>query len=1222
MSRNPVPIPRLWRKYIASATKVYCERGESILPDLLHYWFPAAKQREKIIDNVLQFYLKTLLLFYKSLNLLTGIIIFIFIMKKTLLFALLTLMLPIVANAYNFSVDGIYYNKNSDGTSVTVTYKTTSYNSYSGSVVIPSTVTYNDTEYSVTSIGSYAFQNCSGLTSVTIPNSVTSIGWNAFYNCSGLTKAEFASIESLCKIKFGNYLSNPLNYAKHLYINGQEVTDVVIPNGVTSIGYYAFYNCTGLTSVTIPNSVTSIGEYTFSGCSGLTSVTIPKSVTSIGYWAFSGCSGLTSITIPESVTSIGGYAFEGCSGLTSITIPNSVTSIGIGAFYNTAWYNNQPDGLIYAGKVAYKYKGTMPDGTEIVIKDGTTEICGSAFSGCSGLTSVTIPNSVTSIGGSAFSGTAWYNNQPDGLVYAGMIAYKYKGTMATGTKITLEEGTLGIGSSAFSGCSGLTSVTIPNSVTSIGQNAFSSCSGLISINLPEGITSIEKETFEKCHNLSSVTIPSSVIIIKEQAFKNCESLTSLTIPNSVTSIGKDAFRYCSGLTTITVESKNPQYDSRDNCNALIETSTNTLILGCNNTTIPNSVTSIGNNAFSGCRGLTSVTIPKNVTSIGHDAFSGCSGLTSVTCLAEQVPSTDTYLFSGVNTENATLYVPKASVEIYKSQAPWNSFGTIEAFRYYDIDGIRYEIDVETNDVAVIANSSNKYTGDIVIPSSIIVDEKEYAVTRVGDYAFSGCDDLTSLTVPYSVTHIGDYAFSGCDNAKFYANRGTDGLLALWNYGIEPFETGTTQKLPCPDIHIFSTTQTAIQCSVSNKYADLSYEINGEQVYDDEFTLSGLRPDYTQEISLCVHSANNRYRVSVNATTASISPQVNVQAVTASSISIRASYTKGDARVVSTLLMIGGKEFDSEDGTARGLTPNSNYTCYYQVIVEDDGGSTYTYEDSRNVTTAALNLTTLQPKVVNMGNVVVGAESNIDDDETKVGFEWRRTDWTEEFASNTGPGYLYNGMMEGYVRNLYIERLWKYRAYYETESGIRYYSEWVGIDPTNTNYYEPNVHTYSTVNVTTDGVEVKGYAMRGTDDITKQGFMYWENSQASTNARGNRVASVPSNAKVVEVKGNIMKTTLQDLEHDTEYCCVAFITTSENETFYGELQTFRTETDETYIVGDANGNGEVEIGDVTSVLTLMATPEATGYNNKAADANGNGEIEIGDVTTILTIMAGN
>ena len=211
-------------------------------------------------------------------------------MKKSLLFALCALLLPIVANAYNFSVDGIYYNKNSDGTSVTVTYKTTSDRGYSGSVVIPSTVTYNDTEYSVTSIGGEAFYNCRGLTSVTIPNSVTSIGYYAFYNCTGLTS-------------------------------------VTIGNSVTSIGTSAFSGCSGLTSINIGNSVTSIGNYAFSSCFGLTSITIPNSVTSIGNYAFRGCSGLTSVTIPNSVTSIGEYAFYNCSGLTSVTIGNSVMRI-------------------------------------------------------------------------------------------------------------------------------------------------------------------------------------------------------------------------------------------------------------------------------------------------------------------------------------------------------------------------------------------------------------------------------------------------------------------------------------------------------------------------------------------------------------------------------------------------------------------------------------------------------------------------------------------------------------------------------------------------------------------------------------------------------------------------------------------------------------------------------------------------------------------------------
>ena len=278
--------------------------------------------------------------------------------KLFLLLAAIGMMVPQVASAYDFEVDGFHYDiLGTDAVKIIGSQKC------EGSVVIPSTVTYSGTIYNVTSIGLYAFSGCSGLTSLTIPNSVTSIGSHAFYGCSGLAS-------------------------------------ITIPNSVTSIGGDAFSGCSGLTSITIPNSVTSIADFAFCGCSGLTSVTIPNSVTSIRQYAFVGCSGLTSITIPNSVTSIGYSAFKGCSGLTSIIIPNSVTSIGGDAFSGCSGVKK----LIYADGCTTALCTYLTSITSVTIPNSVTSIDACAFFGCSGLTSLTIPNSVTSIGEYAFKG--------------------------------------------------------------------------------------------------------------------------------------------------------------------------------------------------------------------------------------------------------------------------------------------------------------------------------------------------------------------------------------------------------------------------------------------------------------------------------------------------------------------------------------------------------------------------------------------------------------------------------------------------------------------------------------------------------------------------------------------------------------------------------------------------------------------------------------------------
>ena len=501
-----------------------------------------------------------------------------------------------------------------------------------------------------------------------------------------------------------------------------EIPSVINGDSVKVIDREAFEGCQSIKTVTIPDSIISIGMYAFCNCTSLTSVTIGNSVRSIADSAFRDCTSLKNINIPDSVESIDNLAFSGCTNLTSITIPNSVTSIGNGVFFdcenlvsievaNDNMNYTSISGILFSKNKTelIQYPAAKTDSTYI-IPDGVTRI-DYAFGSCKNLTSVTIPDSVTSIG-----------------------------------------------DHAFNGCTSLTNITIPNSVTSIGNYSFSGCTNLINITIPDSVTSIGDNAFYKCESLTDIIIPNSVISIGYSAFSDCSGLANIAISDSVTSIGVSAFSGCISLKSIEVSDNNENYTSVDG--VLFNKDASELITypaGKSNDTyeISNSVTSIGDHAFTGCVSLKSVTIYDSVTSISDGAFFDCEGLKDVYYTStEDEWNKITIGNDNENLTNATIHY---NFEPEPSNKQTGSCG----------DNVTYSLDTETGVLTISGTGKMKdYSGEDSpfyqnsnIKSVII----ENGVTSIGNLAFSSCNSLIEVSLPSSIISLGVSAFSGCEN---------------------------------------------------------------------------------------------------------------------------------------------------------------------------------------------------------------------------------------------------------------------------------------------------------------------------------------------------------------------------------------------------------------------------------------------------------------------------
>ena len=632
-------------------------------------------------------------------------------MKKNLLLLLLTL-LPFVASAADkIEIDGICYYLNSSDEAKTASVTSKS-GGYSGDIVIPESVTYEEVTYSVTSIGDYAFYNCSGLTSVTIPNSVTTIGVFAFYNCSGLTS-------------------------------------VTIPNSVISISKGAFSGCSGLTSVTIPNSVTSICDDAFYGCSGLTSVTIPNSVTSIGSEAFYGCSGLTSITIPNSVTSIGSEAFYHCSGLTSVVIGSGVTSIGSDAFINTnlkktIWLTNTPpsgasnaagtvnyvanDQFSFYDKEVFIYPFLSSyfdvDGIRYVpvsLSDKTCDAIDCLYN--ESAKDIKILSTVTNKGVTLSVKSI--------MPYIG-YSNKYIESLTINTNGE-------IGNNAFANCSNINSVELGNTITSIGVEAFKGCASFEEIKIRLAITEIGNSAFSNCTNLKKFIIEDSDVELKLGAHivYSCQ-LDSVYIGRNINyptseRDGYSPFYRNTSLRAVKITDKETEISENE-------------FYGCTNlqrVIIGDGVTSIGNWAFSGCSSLKFFTFGSEVKTIGQEAFSDCTAVTEITSRAIAPPTCGAQALDDINKWDCKLYVPKGYLASYQAAEQWKEFLFVEEGDYtiakkytltYMVDGEEYK-------------SYQIAEGSAITP--------EAAPTKDG-YVFSGWSTIPATMPAEDVTITGTF----------------------------------------------------------------------------------------------------------------------------------------------------------------------------------------------------------------------------------------------------------------------------------------------------------------------------------------------------------------------------------------------------------------------------------------------------------------------------------
>ncbi len=617
------------------------------------------------------------------------------------------------------------------------------------------------------------------------------------------------------------------------------------------------------------------------------------------------------------------------------------------------------------------------------------------------------------------------------------------------------------------------------------------------------------------------TIPSSVtygsrtypvVGIGNNAFQGRKELTSITIPNSVKRIGTYAFQGCTGLTSIT---------------------------------IPDGVTGLGNYAFEYCSGLKTISLPSSVSSIGWNTFQGC---TLNTLFIHGNFLYDSLNFYGLGCK--FFYAPKDMINKIKQN--WSglvldvnepyAFNTKQEGPTYIVGEI-----IENpcySDSCTLSNVS--VNGENITPDA----EEQYLVKGLKPkhsynctiyYKFGKDEKSMSTKTSFSTTTFfssGHMIESTQTTQEFYLSLIKDPYATLDEYGL-CLSKNINNRFKAKTSHGIRVNVFGLQPATEHTFYPYA-------IYDGEIVVD--------------------YNSKVHGTTQPLSPNIIQRTLTPTTFTSKAGHTQGDATVKESYYTFNNNTIQGDSLFVSGLNPNTSYTVTYTVTTVEGSSETATY----TFTTPELELTTLQPRSVSNTCAIVAATTNIHEEETNVGFQWRKYDAPSALKSNEGYAAIYDGQLEGYIKNLQPTSYYNVRAFYQSGAGMYYYSDWVMFDPSDFSYFEPTVHTYPAQNVTETTVQIKGYVLPGTDAVTEQGFEYWPLEASSDEAKKRTTDAQAKNVITVTAKGQVMQVVLDGLMPSTTYCYRAFVTTVGG-TIYGEEHTFTTAADESTGIEAVNDN---------------------------------------------------